>query len=488
MRSLLFCVLFVCSFQLGAQIVFDSVYPVPTYPGFGRNIEPANNGYLVNAFVDNGYSNTLLYRLNSIGDTLWTKRYGEDTVQYKTYDMQRCADGSYLLCGDFQRQSTYPNMDSYLMKIDSAANVVWFNKFGIPFQTGGGKDYANNIAVFPNGTIITTGQAKHSYTEVGTIQNYSLFQGYIHLFDSLGDSIRAISVVHCFEPSSQTWDKIYSCNDVGVIGNKACIVGHRADYLAGPSPGDSYALIVDQNLDTVASVYFPAGTNMYSVDATAHGTFLVYGYDLLSEIDTNGVVLWQRQININSFRHTKVAARQNGEIVLLESGDGGDIAYTVANSNISSSQGKVILHTLDSTGQEICADTISNALSSTIACVDFHLEGDSLITLTGGKGAQGLWIVQYSGRCRDYVGINEPEPTLQLNLYPNPAFEIVTVSGIRNGARISIWNSLGQLVYEQVAGDQSDLVLNISVFSAGVYTVTSTNDDGIVYKARLIKQ
>ena len=63
---------------------------------------------------------------------MWTKQYGTDSIQFYAHDMTKTPDGVYLICGDYQEVLTYPSMDSYVQRIDSIGNQVWFNIFGWP--------------------------------------------------------------------------------------------------------------------------------------------------------------------------------------------------------------------------------------------------------------------------------------------------------------------------------------------------------------------
>lgn len=485
MRNVIFILFFCITSISHAQVVFDKSYGGVTYNRFGRNIELANNnGYLINASLGTGYMNTVLYRINATGDTLWTRRFGNDSIQFKTYEMVGITNGGYLMCGDYQHVNTPYSMDSYLMEIDSLGHTVWFNQFGIGNAVGG-KDYASNVLQLANGNIVTIGSAKHTYTDVGTIQNYGYFQGYAHLFDSYGDSLRAISLVHYYTPSTQGWNHRYYCYDAATFNNRVCIVGARYVNNQISSIDTSFVLLLDSNLDTIASVYFPIDRSLISVEATPQGTFVVFGDDLIAEIDTNGNVVWQRQILLNNWAYTKVSVRQNGEIVVLESADGADIAFDVQSSNCQAN-GLVIIHTIDNAGNEICADTVAMGPASSKGMVDFVLEGDSIITMTGGIGVLRMWTVQFSGRCHSLT-IVQPflNPTFQT--FPNPCLDIINVSGVGRNTRYSIIGSTGQTISESRFDNENGIII-VSDLAPGFYTLQVCDESGLVSMTSFVKQ
>lgn len=487
MRNVFFLFFFLSGYALNAQIVFDKSYGGLTYNRFGRSIEAANNnGYLISAYMGTGYINTVLYRINASGDTLWTRRFGNDTVQYKTYAMTRCRDGGYILCGDFQRQSTYPSMDSYIMKIDSLGHTLWFNSYGITTVQNGGKDYANNVEEMEDGSLLITGRAKHCYTDSSGIMNWGYFQGYVARFDANGNPLRIRSLVYMMQPDTQMWEYRYYTTDMAVSGTKVLVASRRYEEQSA-NTFNGHAVLMSSDLDTLSTISFGTGVYINSVAVTAQGSFIVFGDSLLAEIDTNGVVLWQRQCTMHSNRYTKVDVRTNGEIVLLESGDGYDISYDVHMANYQYASGTAVVHTCDASGNLICSDTLFSDMVATKGLVDFELFGDSTIAFTGGNGYLRMWTVRYEGRCHTTINIQEQRTLETPRLFPNPAGAVVTVSGAQINSEIQVCTSLGQVVQTIVVLSSSQEV-EIGMLSPGYYLLRTTTQSGELLQLPLIKQ
>jgi len=68
-----------------------------------------------------------------------------------------------------------------------------------------------------------------------------------------------------------------------------------------------------------------------------------------------------------------------------------------------------------------------------------------------------------------YVGINNPQEA-DLSIFPNPATEMINISGSNNVSLVKIINNNGQVVFEQQS-DAPTLQVNTSVFAKGVYLI-----------------
>ena len=74
---------------------------------------------------------------------------------------------------------------------------------------------------------------------------------------------------------------------------------------------------------------------------------------------------------------------------------------------------------------------------------------------------------------------------ISFTVYPNPADQVITISlpdEIREDATLSIYNSVGQIIYS-VSPENNDnaITINISSWPAGLYLVIlndNTRDDG----------
>ena len=73
--------------------------------------------------------------------------------------------------------------------------------------------------------------------------------------------------------------------------------------------------------------------------------------------------------------------------------------------------------------------------------------------------------------------------TPKQKIYPNPASEYVTISGIGNGKAI-IYNSIGQKLIEQDITSTSEI--NISNLQSGIYIIKLENAGNITFEKLLV--
>jgi hypothetical protein len=82
------------------------------------------------------------------------------------------------------------------------------------------------------------------------------------------------------------------------------------------------------------------------------------------------------------------------------------------------------------------------------------------------------------------VGIGEVNDT-QVQVFPNPATDQVTITGVEDFASVQVFNNMGQLVLLQ---ENSSQRLNISELSSGIYNLTILDEKGQRYYTKLIKR
>lgn len=111
-------------------------------PDFSYGILPTLDGnYFIVGYTQSfggGDYDTWLLKINNLGDTLWTKRYGSyGNDQGK--EIIPTADGNYVLTG-YSNSATYPDYQAYLIKIDPSGNILWDKYYGGP-----NPEYGNSV-------------------------------------------------------------------------------------------------------------------------------------------------------------------------------------------------------------------------------------------------------------------------------------------------------------------------------------------------------
>lgn len=142
----------------------------------GRDVEQLTNGgyILVGGSVAPAATNDYDYYLiktDSLGDTLWTKRFG-GTDKDMPYDVEVSNDQGYIIAG-FTESFGSGSHDAYIVKTDSLGNQEWAKTYGSTSS-----DNAYSIVPTSDGGYIFTGRT----------DSYSAgdFDAYIVKLDSLG--------------------------------------------------------------------------------------------------------------------------------------------------------------------------------------------------------------------------------------------------------------------------------------------------------------
>ncbi len=128
-----------------------------TYGGSGDDysrsiLETEDGGYIVagysNSFSSNGDDDAWVLKLDSNGNILWQKAYGEDYTDECLYSIQLTEGGGVIAAGSaFNNRS-----DFYILKIDGNGNITWQRTFG-----GDMAEEVRAIQETPNGGLIVAG-------------------------------------------------------------------------------------------------------------------------------------------------------------------------------------------------------------------------------------------------------------------------------------------------------------------------------------------
>lgn len=86
------------------------------------------------------------------------------------------------------------------------------------------------------------------------------------------------------------------------------------------------------------------------------------------------------------------------------------------------------------------------------------------------------------------VGISENENNNKVQLYPNPANDILNIDFENNYKfkELSIINSLGQEIYKENIQSQTKLLINVANFDRGIYSITFNDDNCYMITKRFI--
>jgi hypothetical protein len=383
-----------------------------------------------------------LLKLDSVGDTLWTRTFGGSGTEYG-YDIQAAVEGGFIIVGK-TRSFGAGMMDVYLIRTDSLGRALWTKTYG-----GAQNDDGMSVRqTSDSGFIVcgTTNSFGAGYADV-----------YLVRTDTHGDTL---------------WTR--TCGGAGgdlgyavrtVPGGGFIVCGTTGSFGTGYS--SMYVIRTDADGDTLwTTTYGGNGADMgYAVENTLDGGFVFAGatasfgmgyYDAyLVKTDADGWLDWDS---------TYGGSGDDRAYSVCPTGDGG---FILAGTTESFGSGKVDIYLVktDPTGEKLWQNTYGGSNADYCYKIleepqkNYFLVGNSYSYTSGGSD---IYVMKVDGG--DPTPVIEfprdllPETfTLEQN-YPNP-FNAGTVIGFtltrRTQVSLTVYDILGRPVREWAMGSLS---------------------------------
>ena len=469
MKNYIFYFLFfTCCSSTLAQVSFEKKFS-PDNRQYGRAIfNASNDGFLIQGTIDKNWRNCHLIRTDALGDTLWTRNFGTDSIQYFAYDMIQLGDGNFLHCGDYQTALTFSSMDSYIQKIDSLGNVIWFNVFGWPSSLGGSKDHAQKIKTLSNGSIIIAGTSKDVYLGIGNYQNFNGWNSFLSLLDSNGTLIDIGSIHYLlFNTNFQSFQSY----DLETINNSIYWLGTNAAPLF-PTAGQTLLAKFDSNLDTLFTIN--TGLNSYcGLSKSSDNHLYLYGIGIITKMDTLGNVIWTTTNPSPSIPNDLIELA-NGELVTI----GGDYYISPFHADFySGANTTVYINRYTNNGVLIDSSRINNPPGVSYQ-IGYRIvqTADQGFAFTGLSDAD-IWLVKTDSLGQLSTSVSENNLENKFSLYPNPANSICHFSFDKEIASITITSLDGKILFADDV-NQKQGILATDHLADGLYIVKAELVDG----------
>jgi len=143
-------ILFVFASMLNAQTTFQRTYGGVYYDSGFRVLETSDHGYIIvgtTRSFSNDTTDIYVIRTDKVGDTLWTKTYGGNLWD-SGVAIQHVSDGGYIIAA--ASNSIDPgNYDIYLIKINTSGETLWTKSVG-----GQATDYAHSLQTTSDGGYV----------------------------------------------------------------------------------------------------------------------------------------------------------------------------------------------------------------------------------------------------------------------------------------------------------------------------------------------
>ncbi len=438
----------------------------------GYCVQQTNDG----GFIISGYTNSFgaggydvyLIRINSNGDTLWTRTYG-GIEKDEGWSVQETSDGGFIIAG-----YTGPHLDEdvYLIRTEPNGDTLWTKTYGGPDP------------------------------EIGRSVQQTRDEGFIVAGwrGSPGIGYEDIYLIRTNSEGNTLWEKIYSLDDYDL-----CFSIHRTNddgfILAGSNESGVWLLRTKSNGDTLWTKTYGGDQPDWgeSVQQTSDGGFVITGWtysfgvtDYYSDIyllktDQNGDTLWAK---------TYGGSKNDGGNSVQQTSDGG---FIIAGKTESFGAGScdIYLVRTNSRGDTLWTKTFGGEYNDEGFSV--QQTEDKGYVVVGQIELTGGWNEVYLIRLeKDSTNIQEDIPNNYINLNDfiisnnNGNISIRYSIPYSTHVKLEAYDIKGKLVKvitdKFIQKGSYSVNWDIKRFGSGVYFIKlSTNGSAVSEKITLIK-
>ncbi|MCF8429828.1 MAG: T9SS type A sorting domain-containing protein [Bacteroidia bacterium] len=250
-------------------------------------------------------------------------------------------------------------------------------------------------------------------------------------------------------PLNLSFERFASAKNIGVTSNTSWIVSTNQTWV-------TLNKTIGNNNDSV-TISLAANSTFFQRTATV--TFTAGNLTQLVNITQSENIPDSLSLNADT-------------IYVLKAGNTNNISVTSNRTwVVSSNQSWATVNTTSGTG---------NGTFSIIITANSGAKRTAIISVTAGTISKNLIVIQDA-----LLGVNEIENLL--SIYPNPTSGLITISSTQTIANIEVFDVTGKLVYNQQNNNhQTNLEINLSALSNGIYFINAQNNFGGISKSKLV--
>jgi hypothetical protein len=263
--------------------------------GHGIAVDSSGNVYLggyfsfanltTPALARIGMQDAFAIKLDSSGNTTWSRRYGGSSAQVYPRNIAVDGSGNVYLGGHFGNANlTTPaltrigDFDTFAIKLDSSGNTTWSRRYG----GAGASTFGNSIAVDGSGNVYLGGEFYNANLTTPALTSLGGTDAFVFKLDSSGNT---------------TWAKAYS--------------------EAGPGGSISVKSIAR---DSTGNIYLGGSFNAHKAVFGSTTLTRIGGFDdaFATKIDSSGAIVWAKNFGgalANSYG-TSITVDGNGNVYL----------------------------------------------------------------------------------------------------------------------------------------------------------------------------
>ncbi|MBI4932218.1 MAG: T9SS type A sorting domain-containing protein [Bacteroidetes bacterium] len=428
-------------------------------------------GYTYSIPFTNGNDDMFIVKINSIGDTIWSRTFGNTGSDVAT-SCQQTNDNGYIIGGSY-------NGNICVIKLDSLGNLIWNKSF-----SGSGVEVCN--------TIKQTSDS--GYVLIGTTNSFS---------SSFADEICLLKLSSA---GTLLWAKRYGYGYAN-YGHDFELTNNGIVCYVDPSWTNSQTALMKTDysgnllwIKSYDNIYpMMSGPTFLKMCMTKDSGFVFFtstqiagGGDYYVKTDSSGNTEWVGSALL--MLHDVVAANDTGVVLV---GEGPLFGSRMMNSY---SEGGIIK--TDSSGNTN-TNWCAGATIGTNSVPSIGVNNAPFVTSTGGilKNVSPIIVVSginYGDGCVSIIG-GVPENNLEDNtsISPNPTSGIFSIQSSEKISAVEIMNVLGAKVYSlNPVGNNSNGVnhllthslIDLSSQPSGIYFLQIKTDEGSATKKLIIQK
>lgn len=431
-------------FDKDGEIDWTKLFVNSQFPsGYCTLISTNDGGYLLTGIT--GYTGYSMLKLDSSGDTLWTKHIlvNQPTGLGKFI---QTSDGGYAMISSCQNTSNM-NLSACLIRMDSIGDTLWVKTYRYPFYQTEGIDLVQTpdrgftlMMVTSAGCFLmkTDSTGSTAWTkEVGTFNRnivrssdggYFLFgrnDEYLTKTDSAGTVL---------------WSRYFADNNWGGVGGVASVVEEPDGKLTICGSTSEYQL-PDNPMHAFLGQLSATGNQVWSV---------------LFEIPDSAAIAAFRNHD-NGFFLCGAKIWMVGNYFFVKTDSLGNAACATYHAPLEMDSVQVI-----STPATIPAFPLPSAMTFAAYPVQVYSSNITISTQCISTGMQ-------------------EEKENQVAVFPNPVVDILNIS--MDGEKIrsaEIFNILGEKIASVEKNNSEEIVFDCSQFTSGIYWVRLRTENGII--------
>jgi hypothetical protein len=388
-------ILALCPLLLIAQAP-DTVW-TRTYGGvdndFGNCVrQTADGGYIIVGYTysfggGSAYCDVYLIKTDSLGDTLWTRTYGEPSTDIG-YSVRQTTNNEFIIVGSTRDPTGYDTY-AYLIKTDSSGDTLWTRTYGWGFDTHG-----NSIILDSDTGYVICGE--------------SAFNVCLAKTDSAGNTswVKIFGGADFEEGSSHQMD-----TDGGYI-----ITGFTTSFGAGGS--DVYLLKTGISGDTLWARTYGGSQDEWgnSIQVTSDGGYIITGGTNSFGLNYQVLLIKTNAIGDTIWTRTYGGSGDDFGQSLLITTNGAFVIAGVTDSYGAGARDIYLIKT-DSLGNTLWTTTFGGLDHDTGVSIHETFDGGYIITgytKSFGAGSHDVWLLKTEP---DTLGVQEKENVFEEQKY-----------------------------------------------------------------------